>query len=74
MFRKLALALVAAAALGTAGLTPTSADAGWKFKHWHGHHHFWGHRHFGFYPVYAGCVRWVPTPYGFRRVNVCHYY
>jgi hypothetical protein len=37
MFRKLTLALVAAAALGTAALAPTSASA-W----WHGGWHRWG--------------------------------
>lgn len=76
MFRKLALAIAASAALGAAALSPTAALAhGW------GHHwgHGWGHGHgygFGFSPVivsggYAddsGCYvqRRVRTPYGIR--------
>ncbi len=44
MFRKMILALTAAAALGTAALAPTSASA-FPFKGgWHGHGHF---GHFG---------------------------
>ena len=84
MFRKLALAIAASAALGAAALSPTAALAhGW------GHHwgHGWGHGHgygFGFSPVivsggYAddsGCYvqRRVRTPYGirWRTVNVCY--
>ncbi len=57
MFRKLALALVAATALGTAAMAPTSASA-WGFggshSGFHGHHGYgygggygWGYRHFG---------------------------
>ena len=84
MFRKLALAIAASAALGAAALAPTAASAhGW------GHHwgHGWGYGHgfgFGFSPVivsggYAdddGCYvqRRVRTPYGirWRTVNVCY--
>ncbi len=83
MFRKLALATVAAAALGAAALAPTAASAGWHGKHWG---HGWGHGHgfgYGFSPVivtgggYAddGCFvqRRVRTAYGirWRTVNVC---
>jgi hypothetical protein len=55
MVRKLALALVAATALGTAAMAPTSASA-WGFGGWHGFHGYdhgygrgygWGYRHFG---------------------------
>ena len=59
MFRKLALALVAATALGTAAMAPTSASA-WGFgghggfhgyhDGYHGYHGYgygWGYRHFG---------------------------
>ena len=82
MFRKLALAIAASAALGAAALAPPSASAGG----WHGHYwgHGWGHGYgFGFSPVivsggYAddGCYvqRRIRTPYGFRwrTVNVCY--
>jgi hypothetical protein len=85
MFRKLALAVAASAALGAATLAPTAASAhGWHGGHWG---HGWGHGHgfgFGFSPVivtggtYAvdGCLvqRRVRTPYGirWRTVNVCY--
>jgi len=82
MFRKLALAIAASAALGAAALSPTAASA----HGWHGGHG-WGHGHgygFGFSPTivtgggYAddGCLvqRRVRTPYGvrWRTVNVCY--
>jgi hypothetical protein len=84
MFRKLTIALGAAATLGAAALAPSSALA------WHGHHgwhggHGWGWGGFrgyrvGFYaPTYVAgpsCYvvkRWVDTPYGLqlRRFTVC---
>lgn len=83
MFRKLALAVAATAALGAAALAPTAASAGG----WHGHHHWghgWGHGYgFGFSPVIASggyadddCyqTRRVRTRYGirYRTVNVCY--
>jgi hypothetical protein len=79
MFRKLTLALVAAASLSAMALAPTAASAGWKGG-WHHHHHGHGFG-IGFigggYGGYDGCyqVRRVPTPYGyrFRTVNVCAY-
>jgi hypothetical protein len=48
MLRKIGFALVAAAALGTAALAPTSASA-WGHGHgFHGGRHGgWGHRDFG---------------------------
>jgi hypothetical protein len=51
MFRKLALTIVAAAALGTAALAPTSASAwhgGWRghYGGWHGGG--WGYRYAGY--------------------------
>ena len=72
MFRKLALALVAAASLGTVALSSTAASASPLF--WHPHHHW--HSGFGFVNAgYAGCFqqRLVPTPFGYRwrTVNVC---
>jgi hypothetical protein len=78
MFRKLTLALVAAASLSAVALAPTAASAGWKGGGWHHHHHGHGFG-IGFigggYGGYDGCyqVRRVPTPYGyrFRTVNVC---
>jgi hypothetical protein len=82
MFRKLTLALVAAASLGAMALAPTSASAGWKGGGWGGgwHHHHHGHG-FGFvgggYGGYDGCyqTRRVLTDVGyrFRTVNVCAY-
>lgn len=84
MFRKLALAIAASAALGAAALAPTAASAhGWHGGHGWGHGHGHGHG-LGFSPVivtgggYAddGCLvqRRVRTPYGvrYRTVNVCY--
>ena len=78
MFRKVTLALVAAASLGAMALSPTSASASpliWP----HRHHQHWhpgiglGFLHAG----YVGCYqqRLVPTPFGYRwrTVNVCVY-
>jgi hypothetical protein len=79
MFRKLTLALVAAASLSAMALAPTAASAGWKAGGWHHHHgHGFGIGFIGGgYGGYDGCyqVRRVPTPYGyrFRTVNVCAY-
>jgi hypothetical protein len=79
MFRKLALAFVAAASLGAAALTPSAASAhGWG---WHGHHHhhhgFYGHGfRVGYVGTGPGCyvTRRVMTPWGlrWRTVNVCY--
>jgi hypothetical protein len=77
MFRKLSLAAVAAIALGTAALAPTSASAWWHDGWHHGWHHGyggWGGP--GFYGAYGyggyyGCRRWVPTPWGPRPRWVC---
>jgi hypothetical protein len=75
MLRKLVIAVAAVAAIGTAGLAPTTAEAGWKGKGWGWGHH-WGYRHFGygfaFAPAYYGCVKLVRTPYGWREINVCY--
>jgi hypothetical protein len=79
MFRKLALALGAAAVLGVAALSPTTASAwghGWG-------HHGWGHGvGFGFYgPRYVadpGCyyvrrqVQFADGSWHWRRVPVCY--
>jgi len=72
MFRKLSLAAVAAVALGTAALAPTSASAWWHDgdHHWHGG--WWGPGpgyHDGAYGY--GCRRWVQTPWGPRLRWVC---
>jgi hypothetical protein len=80
MFRKLTIALGAAAVVAAAALSPTTASAGW-----HGHHgyHGWhgGAFRVGFYgPAYAegpDCYvvrRVVFTPYGkrVRRETVCN--
>jgi len=56
MFRKISIALVAAAALGSAALAPTSASAwGRGFGESHGgFHEGWGHRDFGYGYGYGG--------------------
>ena len=78
MFRKVTLALVAAASLGVMALSPTAASA--KPLNWHPHHHPHHHWHssYGFvHAGYFGCYqkRLVPTPFGlrWRTVNVCVY-
>jgi hypothetical protein len=79
MFRKLALALGATVAIGSAALIPTSASAHWHggHGHWFGHGWGWG---VGIYaPTYVAsdyCYvvrRVVDTPYGprVRRFTVC---
>jgi hypothetical protein len=81
MFRKLALALGAAAVLGVAALSPTTASA-WGHGHGWGHHG-WGHGvGFGFYgPRYVadpGCyyvrrqVQFADGSWHWRRVPVCY--
>jgi hypothetical protein len=61
MFRKLTLALIATAALGTGALAPTSASAwGWHGGGWYGG---WGHRGWGY-----GGPRFIVGPgYGYGR-------
>jgi hypothetical protein len=60
MFRKISIALVAAAALSSAALAPTSASAwgrGGGFGGFHGgFHEGWGHRGFGY--GYGGGPGW----------------
>jgi hypothetical protein len=78
MFRKLALALGAAAVLGAAALSPTTASA-WGHGHW-GHHGFNGG--FGFYgPTYVAgpdCylvrrqVQFADGSWHWRRFRVCN--
>ncbi|MBR1121234.1 hypothetical protein JQ628_06885 [Bradyrhizobium lablabi] len=77
MLRKLTLALVAAASLGTMALAPTSASAGGLWPHHHHHKHL----HFGVGyvdPGFGGCyrTRMVLTPWGYRlrTINVCRYW
>jgi hypothetical protein len=80
MFRKLSLAAIAAIALGTAALAPTSASAwhsGWHGGGWHGGWRGggWGWGGPRFYGAYGGygysCRRWVATPWGPRVRWVC---
>lgn len=84
MFRKLTLALVAAASLGAMALAPTAASAkggfgfGWGGGYGWGHHHHFHGPQFGIgYIGYNedGCyvTRRVPTPYGYRlrTINLC---
>jgi hypothetical protein len=79
MFRKLAIAFAATAALGAAALAPTSASA-FPHHYHHGWHHGWHGFGIGFYgPGYddgPDCYlvrRLVDTPVGprWRRVTVC---
>lgn len=81
MFRKLTLALVAAASLGAAALSPTAASAKppmiWN-PNPHFHHHWYPGIGLGLIAAgYAGCYqdRVVLTPFGYRvrTVNVCAY-
>ena len=78
MYRKLTIALIAAIALSTAALVPTTASAK-PFGFGGG---FFHHRHFGGFGIGVGYVddgcyvtHRVLTPYGyrFRTVNVCSY-
>jgi hypothetical protein len=75
MIRKLSLAAVAAVALGTAALAPTSASAWWHggwHSGWYGGGYGWGGPRF--YGAYGGgysCRRWVLTPWGYRLRWVC---
>jgi hypothetical protein len=84
MLRKISLALVAVASLGTAALAPTSASAwtgGWHGGWHHRWHHGWGGPRFfvggpAYGYGYGGCYvrRVVPTPFGprWRVVNRCY--
>ena len=66
MFRKISIALVAAAALGSAALAPTSASAwgrGGGFGGYHGgFHEGWGHRGFGYGYARPGLVLFPSVP------------
>jgi hypothetical protein len=73
MFRKTVLAVAAVATITAAALVPTAASAK-GFKVWGGK--YWGYG-VGLAiaaPLVYGysCWRWVDTPYGLRRVNVCY--
>jgi hypothetical protein len=54
MIRKLALAVAAIAALGTASLTASTPAAAWGGKSGGGFHHFHGGHHVGGIRIYAG--------------------
>ena len=84
MFRKITLALAAAAFVGAAALGPTAALAkggggggGGGKGGWGGPKGGWGGHHFiiGAPGFYGACVvqQWVDTPFGprLRYVNVC---
>ncbi len=75
MFRKLAIALAATVALGTAALTVSTPAQAWGSKHHH--HSFFGFRAFApAFVVAPGCYvkRYVMTPAGLERrlINVCY--
>jgi hypothetical protein len=72
MFRKTTLVLATVAALGAAALVPTEASAR-GFRNWG-----WG-LGIGLAGVAItsaviadSCYRWVRTPYGWARANVCY--
>ena len=76
MFRKTVLAAAAIATISAAALVPTTASAH-GFKGWYGGK-YWG---YGAGIVFAAplvynyrynCIRWVQTPYGAVRANVCY--
>ncbi|MGA2054898.1 MAG: hypothetical protein ABSG88_06280 [Bradyrhizobium sp.] len=78
MYRKLMIALAAAASLSAIVLAPSSASA----KPWGGWNGGFHHHHFGGFGLGVGYVddgcyvtRRVLTPYGYRlrTVNVCAY-
>ena len=82
MFRKIAIAAAAVAALGTASLTASTPAAAWGkgggFHHFHGGHFHGGLRIYSGVGLYAydGCLRrvWVTKRNGdvvLRTVNVC---
>jgi hypothetical protein len=81
MFRKIALAAAAVAALGTASLTASTPAAAWGkgggFHHFHGgHFHGGGFRIYSGIGLYDGCYRniLVTKRNGdvvVRTVNVC---
>jgi hypothetical protein len=80
MFRKVTLALVAAASLGVMALSPTAASASpmiWPKPHHHHHLHWHPGYGVGFFAAGYGCYqkRMVLTPFGYRwrTVNVCVY-
>ena len=80
MLRKSIVAIAAAAAIGTTMLTPTGASAGYAGDGFYGPHFAGGYgyaHYYGYRPFYGygfGCWRWVPTRWGFAKVNVCSYY
>jgi hypothetical protein len=52
MFRKITLALAAAVALGTAALTPSTADAHWSGYGWYGRSYSYPYSWGGYGPRY----------------------
>jgi hypothetical protein len=81
MFRKVTLAIAAAATLGAIALAPTAASAGGGGFGWHPHHHHHWSPGFGVGFIggglNSGCyvTRPVLTPFGYRyrTVNICAY-
>ena len=53
MFRKLTIALVATAALGTAALSSSAAEAHWRGYGWSGYGHGYGYGHSYWKPHYG---------------------
>jgi hypothetical protein len=74
MFRKLTVALVATAALGTAALTSSAAEARWYGGYGYGHsywkpHYGYGYGHYGYKPRFFGYPRYFHRGYygGWKR-------
>ena len=71
MFRKTTLALAAIAALGTAALVPTSADAHWRGYGWYGKYYQpygYGHGYgSGWYPRYGYGYGYGYKRFGWKR-------
>ncbi len=63
MFRKLTIALVATAALGTAAFTSSAAEAHWRGYGWNGWH---GHSHYGYGHSYGYGYGYGRGYYGYR--------
>jgi hypothetical protein len=85
MFRKITLALAAAAIVGTAAIPTTASASHWRdgWRHHHRHHHgvsvrystpYYAHASRPYYRSYCFTKnRWVHTHWGWRmqRVRVC---
>ena len=78
MFRKFTIALVATAALGTAALSSSAAEAHWRRYGWYGHgygygysywkpHYGYGYGYYGYRPHFFGHPHYFHRHYGWNR-------